>query len=213
MNLSTKELSDDDCLAIADNLPSQVVVVGVNSHAPRLLSLLASRLQTLEINDALPVSKANDVEECLMRQTEVVLRAGYVVDGPNLVPSHWSRGCAGDAFFIHQGRGHVAIVGRESLFSLQRRFGLVGVRAQLERSLPEAYEPTLKGGKLEFTDGGGSLLRHPDGRWSVRPTLTRSVSIELEGVSSNSPPVTLNDGDTLRFGGEAWQFRTSPHDL
>ncbi|MDP3501441.1 MAG: hypothetical protein Q8S33_13940 [Myxococcales bacterium] len=209
LRMSTRGLSEDDYAAIADNLPSQVVVVGVNSHVPQFLSLLAPRLRSLELNYELPVSKAHEVEQALDAKNAVVLRGGVVVEGNQVTPPHWQRGLPGDALFLHSGEGHFAVVRRESVFSLQRRFGLVGVRAQLERTLPEGFDVTLHEKRVDFMEAGGVLLRHPDGRWSVRPTRMRSgVLIEVEGVASDAPPVTLRSGDVLRVNGEPWIFHT-----
>jgi hypothetical protein len=95
-----------------------------------------------------------------------------------------------------------------ALITLQRRFGLVPVRAQLARTLPERWSfERVNGGLRALAIGPATILRHPDGRYSARvyPAMS-SLSIDVNGAPLSDAPQPLVDGDRLTIAGRGRTF-------
>lgn len=112
-----------------------------------------------------------------------------------------------------EGAAHVALP-RPSLFELQRRHGLVSVRAQLGRWLCERWG--LRGRAEAIPFGGSHLARHAGGRWTVRTFADQQqeeagddrMVIQLNGerLDPGSGPHALELNDILSLNGDDWRF-------
>lgn len=114
-------------------------------------------------------------------------------------------GCRfGDAGLIAARSTAVTVLDRPSLLELQRSHGIVMIRAQLERRLPEVHG--LRGPPREGSTDA-TLVRRP-ARW----TLGGDRGIQLNGT--DVPPgaqVTIEDGSTITIDGHDRLFVA--HDL
>ncbi|MEP6864976.1 MAG: hypothetical protein ABJE66_30430 [Deltaproteobacteria bacterium] len=118
---------------------------------------------------------------------------------------------AGPGFLQTKPRRAVAL-GDPTLCALQRHFGIVPIRAQLAKALPEQFWVSAHQGFIVAgPDLGSTLMRRGD-VWTVRGEELESYPIALRGsVLAPGQVAPVHDGDVIKVDGIEAIFCT--HDL
>lgn len=147
-------------------------------------------------------------------RTRLIVRFAENTEAVSILGERTAIGDVDDAVLRERKTGAVCSLGRSSVDSLQRRFGVVTAAAQVGRLLPEAFGLRYESGNLLTARAwaGSELTRRADGTWSARRAPEKSgypsgIDLALDGTPLDETPTLLRDGATLAVNGREWEFR------
>lgn len=190
--LETGTLSDETQTRLAEQLPPQCAELELSSNAPTLLRAVPKHV-LIEINATLSAAQVEAMAATLGAGRLTLHRSNREI--APLLAQGVALGRPGEATLTNLETGTAWVLRRPSLLSLQRRFGIVSVRAALERSLSEGYG-------VPGADAQRALVRHHGGRWTIRPDVDASVlAIVRPGATE------LRHDDELLVRGTPFRFQ------
>lgn len=206
--------SEQVAAPLIDTLPSQIVNLRLRPvMGARVAPFFHPRFEWVDLRSMrLSVGLAAELRAAQGPR----FRLGSVVDRQALkgLEGRAEVGGPDDALFVHEKTGAVALVERSPLFELQKRYGVVGIRSQLRRSLPEPFGIISTPDALMVAGWVGShLVRQPDGSWTVRAEgsgadgFDRKPLLVLNGAEVEDTPMPLAPGDLLEIDGQPWRFQ------
>lgn len=178
---------------VAENdVSPQVEELSLLTYDPELVDQLAGQLRLLDIRGPLSIASAEHLFERIGPTVKVVIsgfendRVGKLIDGRT------SLGGQGDLVLRERQSGATTVIRAAALDQLQARFGPLGVRMQLSRTLPEAWSVLpLQSGLFRMHLYGNTFVRRHSGQWSFAPT----SELDLPAVTNGAVPPT---GGVLR---------------
>ena len=184
-------------------LPETVRRISVFARRSRLAhwSWVSDRFDEIDVGNLVVVADVHAVlARALDSSPKVQLRARHADE--RLTRGHdpldWRRyrfADPGEIALVRAGR--VRVGRRPDLVALQRRFGPIGVRAQLARTVPERFQ-TL-----------ADIVRRPDA-WTIKGA-GEEVLVNDVAIADNVV-VPIRDGDRLTLRGDVHRFVTSDVD-
>lgn len=195
LELDTKQITDETQERLAEHLPSQCTALELSSASPALVRSLPRHV-LVEIDASLTAEQAELMAATLGPGRLTLHRATR--DIAPLLEHGVALGRPGEATLTNLETGAARVLRRPTLRSLQARFGIIGVRAALERSVSERY-------RVPNADLERALVRHHGGRWTIRPDVDPSVlAIVRRGAN------LLQHDDELLIGGAPFRFQLNP---
>jgi len=171
--------------------------------------LIDDRFSWVDLREyTLSRQSAVELLRLLEHHPRLKVRLGSVTDGALLreLGERAELGTADDARLVNERTGGVMLLERATLNSLQRRYGVVTVFAQLGRLLPEAFGVRAFQGQLGASAWlGSAIVRRGDGTWSIRAEKD-GPRIALESGPPNETPVPLAHGSRVFFDDQPWRF-------
>lgn len=171
--------------------------------------LIDDRFSWVDLREyTLSRQSAGELLRLLERNLRLKVRLGSVTDGALLrdLGERAELGTADDARLVNERTGGVMLLERATLNSLQRRYGVVTVFAQLGRLLPEAFGVRAFQGQLDASAWlGSAIVRRADGTWSIRAEKD-GPRIALESGPLDETPVPLAHGSRVFFDDQPWRF-------
>ncbi len=207
LELDTRLFNPDELQAVATQLPDRFSELRLTSFSDAVLERLGPRLTTLELACAVEEAELRRLDR-LAPRCEVIVH-GVATDACLSSP-RVRLGRPGDGVFTSPETGAACVLSRTTLDVLQRSFGVVGARAQLSRTVPEAWwlRTVPVGVGLEAAPGLGSsdVMRHPDGSWTISSARNANTRIEVDRGTTSTGPTPLLEGMRVHFSAQPWRF-------
>jgi hypothetical protein len=201
---------EDDPKRVLAGIPEQVKTLRLSTRlGTDPASLISDQFEWVDLRELIITPElAVKLGRALERNPRVKLRLGTVADGEVLtrLGERAVVGGEGDARLVNEKTGAVVLFERASLDSLQRRYGVVAIRAQVGRTLPESFGVTSVDSLVYARSWIGSVLaRRANGSWWIRAE-EDAPRLALERRPLGREPVELPNAARVFIDDQPWRF-------
>ena len=182
LELETDGLNAEALRKVANALPKRFSELRLGVPDQAILERLGNKLLSLELTTAVGPDQVTRLADLVPKGMQLIVGGISSAACLEFGGARLRLGRSGDAVLTDQRTGEACVLRRTSAELLQRRFGVLGARAQLGRGIPEKWSirDAATGVGIEaIPSGANNVMRHSDGNWTLAESSNSATELPM----------------------------------